>query len=254
MAAVDSLRRQEPPLDEVFAVDDGSSDHGADLLEAAGVRVLRQPGNLGRGACRQRAMQEAKHAFVVCCDATNTLPVDFVSRALVWFRDPSVAAVFGLITDPAPEGVVARWRARHLFKANAAHTVSHGAPLITYGTVVRASAAEEVGGYDPRLRHSEDGDLGERLLKAGHDVVADPSLEVHCNIRNSVGEVLERYWRWYAGKDESFGLRAYFQALQFSVKAMAWRDLRLGDPPAALVSLLVPQYQLWRFIRRRVGI
>ena len=40
--------------DEVFAIDDGSTDCSADLLEKAGVRVLKQPANLGRGAARRR--------------------------------------------------------------------------------------------------------------------------------------------------------------------------------------------------------
>jgi glycosyltransferase involved in cell wall biosynthesis len=252
VAAVDSLRRQEPSLGEVFAIDDGSSDKGADLLEAAGVRVVRQPANLGRGAARRRAMVEARHEFVLCCDATNTLPTDFAKRALLWFEDPNVAALFGLITDPAPKGVVSRWRARNLFKSEEQHSVSRNAPLITFGTMVRARAVAAVGGYDASLRHTEDAELGRRLLAAGHDVIGDPSLAVFCNIQNSLPEVLERYWRWYAGQDESFGLGAYFKAVWFSIRSMAWRDLKAGDPLASAISLLLPQYQLWRFLTGRM--
>ena len=140
LAAVDSLRSQRPALDEVFAIDDGSIDESVALLEAAGVLVLRQPANLGRGAARQLAMNVAQHEFVLCCDATNILPDDFAARALPWFEDNKVAAVVGLITDPNPQGVVSQWRARNLFKADVPRVASAGAPFITFGTMVRSSA------------------------------------------------------------------------------------------------------------------
>ena len=254
LAAVDSLRRQQPPLDEVFAIDDGSTDHSADLLEKAGVRVLKQPANLGRGAARRLAMQVALHEFVLCCDATNVLPVDFAARALPWFGDPKVAAVVGLITDPNPRGVVSRWRARNLFKAGVPRSASKGASFITFGAMVRSSAVVAVGGYDASLRHSEDAELGSRLEGANFDVVGDPSLQVFCNIRNSLPQVLERYWRWYAGKDELLSLKSYFKRVLFSIRNMAWGDLQAGEPLTCFISLLLPHYQLWRDLKGKIGL
>ena len=251
LAAVDSLRNQQPPLDEVFAIDDGSTDKSAAVLEAAGVRVLRQPGNFGRGAARRLAMDVALYEFVLCCDATNRLPADFALRALQWFEDRSVAAVVGLISDPNPKGVVSRWRARNLFKAEELRVATKGAPLITFGTMVRADSVAAVGGYDPTLRHTEDAELGQRLLLANYEVVGDPSLQVFCNIRNTLPEVLERYWRWYAGKDEAFCWKSYVKMIKYSMRTMAFQDLKAGDPLACLISLLLPHYQLWRYIQKR---
>lgn len=252
LAAVDSLRRQQPALDEIFTIDDGSTDGGADLLEAAGVRVFRQPGNLGRGAARRLAMQSAKHEFVLCCDATNKLPSDFAARALRWFENSNVAAVVGLITDVNPRGVVSRWRARNLFKVGVLRSSSMSAPFVTYGAMVRSSAIACVGGYDASLRHTEDAELGCRLAASNYNVVFDPLLQVHCNNQNSLAEVLERYWRWYAGKDESFGLMLYLKLIKIYVFRMAWEDLKSGDPLSCGISLLLPHYQLWRFVKARL--
>ena len=252
LAAVDSLRNQQPPLDEVFAIDDGSTDQSATLLRAAGIRVFQQHANLGRGAARLRAMEVARHQLVLCCDATNMLPADFAARAVPWFEDPEVAAVVGLITDPNPRGVVSRWRARNLFKSGASRSASKGAQLITFGTMVRASAVAAVGGYDLTLRHTEDAELGLRLNGANYDIVGDPRLHVLCNTQNSLAEVLERYWRWYAGKDELFGLKTYIKAIIFSIRSMAWGDLKDRDLPACAISLLLPHYQLWRFLKRKI--
>lgn len=250
-AALEALQAQDHCVDEVFAVDDGSIDGVDSFIDAIGVRTLRNSVNMGRGATRHRAMLEAKGELVVCCDATNVLPPDFVRRLLSWFEDPKVAAVYGWIQDARPRGAVSRWRARHLFKADHPMSVRHHAPLITYGTIMRRSAVLEVGNFDPNLRHSEDAELGERLLAAGYDIVFDPSVPVYCNVRNTLGQVLERYWRWYAGSDEGITWRGYWRNVVFSVKGMAWHDLKAGDPLAALISLVCPHYRHWRSLIRR---
>jgi len=246
VAAVESLSRQDACLLETLAISDGSTDDGTELLEQAGVWVLGQPGNLGRGAARARAMDEVNGELVVCCDATNVLPQDFVRRLLPWFSDPKVAAVYGRIQDRNPRGSVGRWRRRHLFKSECGMETQHKAPLITGGALVRRSAIIEVGNFDPALRHSEDIDLGERLLAAGYDVVFDPNVPVFCNVQNTLVEVLDRYWRWYAGKDEVVSWGSYRRNVVLSIKSMAWEDLRRGDPLAALISLICPHYQFWK--------
>jgi glycosyltransferase involved in cell wall biosynthesis len=255
LAAVDSLRHQEPPLGEVFAVDDGSTDGGGQLLEAAGVRVYRQPRNLGRGASRRLAMQEARNPFVLCCDATNVLPPDFCRRSTDWFTDSKVAAVFGRITQRSGGDAVTRWRGRHLFKiprpGMTALPAEHRACLSTYGAIVRQSAVLAVGNYDPALRHSEDADLGRRLLAADWDVVRDPSLEVVSTVPNTLWQVLERYWRWYAGSEESISWRSYPKLIAYSIKSMAASDVRDGEIGCAFISLICPHYQFWRSLLRQ---
>jgi len=59
--ALRSIMRQSHPVADVFVVDDGSTDGSAEVAERLGVRVLKQPSNLGRGAARARAMEAASH-------------------------------------------------------------------------------------------------------------------------------------------------------------------------------------------------
>ena len=247
--AVASLRAQESPLDEVFAVDDGSTDEGAARLEAAGVRVIRQPKNLGRGAARARAMQEAQGELVLCCDATNVLPADFARKARVWFEDENIAAVYGLLCDPQPRGAIERWRARHLFRSDISRARQHGATLITYGAIVRARAVAAVGGYNQKWRHNEDNELGDRIAAAGGDIVFDPELKIICNTRNTLRQVLERYWRWNVDTKKRMSAVWYLRLVWYSLRTMAASDLRARDPLAACISLLTPHYQLWRQFR-----
>ena len=251
LAALQSVADQDLDLIEIFALDDGSTDGGQELLESRGFRCIHQPFNQGRGAARHRAMLEAEGDFVVGCDATNVLPVDFVSQLLPWFDDPKVAAVAGWIKDPLPRGAVSRWRSRHLFKAHHCMTVQHNASLGAGGCgLIRKSAVLAVGNFNPLLRHSEDEELGKRLLAAGYDIVFDPSATYICNVRNTLMQVLERYWRWHAGSDKIDGeissWKSYLKNIAYSVKVMAWHDITNGDLTASCISLICPHYGFWK--------
>lgn len=251
--ALMSVRTQMPPPVETILIDDGSGD-GSTGEVPEGVRVVRQTQNLGRGAARARAMRELPYEFVLCCDATNVLAPDFLTRALRHFEDERVAAVYGRIGQPVQTTAIGRWRGRHLFKAEVDFKLQHDAMLATYGAVVRASAVSQVGGYGARLRHSEDADLGGRLLTAGYQVIFDPSLAVTSLAPARMGATFERYWRWYAGADEATTWSGYARNIAYSVRGMAAADLRARDVASVPLSLLAPHYQFWRSRwRRRAG-
>ncbi len=251
LASLDSLRAQSVPPTEICLLDDGSTDRSVDVGVRAGVRVVRMERNSGRGAVRARAMKELQHEFVACCDATNTLAPDFVERSLRWMDDPQVAGVFGRITQQPPRCLSDRWRGRHLFKVNEPMTLKHGGLLSTWGCLLRRSAVLDVGNFDSRLRHSEDAELGRRLLAKNYDVVFDPELKVVAGVTNTLGQVMERYWRWYAGVEERVSWRQYFKQVAYAAKVMARQDLRDGDLWSVPVSLFTPHYQFWKSWTRR---
>lgn len=253
-AAVESVLEQTVPPAEVVVVDDGSRADSIDTLRGLPVRLIRHDHNLGRGAVRVRAMAETKEPLVLCCDATLALDREFAARALPWFFQSDVAAVFGVFEKGAPHTATERWRERHLFKVGVPRTVQRDASLATGGAVLRRTSVAAAGGFDSRLRHSEDADLGRRLLARGDAVVCDPSLRFSALDRNSVGEVLERYWRWHAGAEEHTDWRGYLRLNSYALKVMARADLAARDPLAAAISLACPHYQFWKSrLRRRAG-
>jgi len=252
--ALASLQQQSYPVDELFLVDDGSTDGSRVVAEQMGVRVVAMGRNAGRGAVRATAMEQAQHELVLCCDATNRLPEDFMARAIPWFGVPHVAAAFGRILQNQNTCLSNRWRARHLFKVKEVVVLHHQAQLSTYGCVLRRDAVMQVGNFDRSLRHNEDVELGRRLLAADFDVIFDPQLNAISGVTNSVREVLDRYWRWHAGSNESATLRGYAKQVWFATKVMAARDLRDGDPLSIPITLVSPHYQFWKsWMRQKLG-
>jgi glycosyltransferase involved in cell wall biosynthesis len=249
-STIASIRAQSVPVDELFVVDDGSTDGTAGAAASLGIRVVAFPANQGRGAARALAMTEAAHELVLCCDAAMTLDPGFVKNALPWFDDARVAAVFGWVTQPPPADAAGRWRGRHLFKTPITGP-QRRAKLATGGAVLRASAAGEVGGFNTALRLAEDADLGARLLAADYDVILDPKLTVISAVPNTLAEALERYWRWNTAPYGRMGAGVYLRQIVYSIKVMAREDLLAHDPAAALISLICPHYQFWKSVQKR---
>lgn len=63
-----------------MVVDDGSADGTADVARAAGVRVLENPGNRGKGYSVRHGMLQAKGDWVLFTDADLSAPIDDLEK------------------------------------------------------------------------------------------------------------------------------------------------------------------------------
>ena len=229
-----------PELDEIVAIDDGSTDGGFYGIEHSGVRLIRIECNGGRGAARARALNETSGDFLLSVDGTKALAPNFLVGALSHMEDSSVAAVNGRNWQSNSETAADRWRGRHLFKMDYLSGVKRNAGLNTNGVLLRRSAVEEVGGFDLTRRHSEDAELGSRLNRAGYKVLFDPKLVVEENACNSWRQVFERQWRYNVGLRDQFSVRSWLMFVRQSWAVMLPRDWRLSDWKCAFASLVFP--------------
>jgi glycosyltransferase involved in cell wall biosynthesis len=61
---------------EIVVVDDGSRDDTAEVAEAVGARVLRNPGNCGKGYSVRHGIMEAKGSWILFSDADLSAPIE----------------------------------------------------------------------------------------------------------------------------------------------------------------------------------
>ena len=251
---VDSIYHQSVKPQNITILDDGSYPKIKLPNSSSKFRIIHSDLNRGRGFIRKLAIDDADTELVLLCDSTNIIPKDFIKSAIDHFKDPEVAAVSGKIANESNACSMAlNWRGRHLFKQDHdfGEIIQQAVSLTTYGTLVRRSAVLDVGNFNPSLRHSEDKDLGKRLLSSGYKIIGNPNLFVYSIKKDSVLSVLERYWRWYGGEDERMSFHDYLHAIRSSIKPMIQQDLKAKDWRAAIVSFICPHYGYIRHLYRK---
>lgn len=65
---------------EVIVIDDGSTDRTAEIAEAAGARVIRQPRNRGYGASLKAGIKASRTEYVLTMDADGQHRLDDVAK------------------------------------------------------------------------------------------------------------------------------------------------------------------------------
>jgi glycosyltransferase involved in cell wall biosynthesis len=165
--AIASARAQDPVSVEVVAVDDGSTDATARVLDQhRGVRVVRRQ-RVGVSAARNAGLQASTGAFVAFLDADDRLlPGALATNLQLLAAEPACAFAAGhhrridergaALPGPPPRACAGDAYAQ-LLGGNFVHTAA---------VLYRRAPLEAAGGFDPRLDVCEDWDLYLRLARA----------------------------------------------------------------------------------------
>ncbi len=197
LETLDSVFAQTFADFEVIVVNDGSPDDTAarlrPLAEAGRIRYFEQP-NAGQAAARNRGLAEARGEFIAFLDDDDVWPPDKLAWQVAVLRDePGVDVVYGQRLemgggpthpgDHAPEGEV--------FAA----FVSQGWIQSPGQVLIRRSALERTGGFDPAIWGTDDWDLWLRLARGSQfRYGARPALIYRRHATNASKNFL-RMWR-----------------------------------------------------------
>ncbi len=176
---------------EVIVVDDGSTDETARVLDSiAGIRVIRKK-NGGKPSALAAALRHAHgEAVLVLDDDDLIMPGALNVLGTALFERDERVAVWGdalLINESGDAILGERTGLRYPPEIMRAAILAQ-IPATTGATLMRTSALEKVGGYDPRLIRGEDMDLFLRLSAVGEMVsVPFPTflLRVHDGVRGT---------------------------------------------------------------------
>jgi glycosyltransferase involved in cell wall biosynthesis len=225
--AVESARRQEPPL-EIIVVDDGSTDEetlaACERLEADGVQVIHQV-NSGPAPARMAGVRATDADYVFALDADDLLAPGALGRLRSLLDvHPGVAAAWGSIQSFGALEHVHRSR-RSLDPWQVSY--QNHLPICS---LYRRSALLEAGGWQLPGGY-EDWDLWMSLAERGWKGVGIPEVTAH--YRAQTGRRLSRSSRRHAERIER--LRARHPAL-FSDRARN----RRSSPAPRLLKVALP--------------
>lgn len=235
---LDSLR---PQVRRVIYVDSGSTDDSLTTARARGAEVVALDMSVPFTAARARnaglaALAADAPDFVQLVDGDCEVRADWVSTALRAMADhPRAVVVCGRRRERYPDATI------YNRLCDAEWDTPVGEALACGGdALMRYSAVQAVGGYDPTLIAGEEPDLCLRLRRAGGEVWrVDAEMTLHDAAMTRFGQWWQRSRR--AGHAFAEGAWRYGRApekhwLRETRRALSWGA---GVPVVALVAGLI---------------
>jgi len=156
---------------EVVVVDDGSTDESAQIALGLGVTCIRQP-QRGPASARNAGIAASTAPLLVFLDADDLIPAGTIASQLAYLADhPNADGVMGMQRYEVLDGVaLPDWAVAD--KVGGSDERSR--PMV-FASMIRRSAFDRVGCFDPRFRLNEDGDWLMRANEVGvvMDLVSD---------------------------------------------------------------------------------
>jgi glycosyltransferase involved in cell wall biosynthesis len=171
-AALESVGSQTFEDWQIVLVDDGSTDHTADVVApfidrfGSKLRYIQQE-NHGLPAARNAAIRASTSEFLALLDADDVwMPCRLSESIMALAKRPGAGIAYGLITYIDPDG-----RSLTTFEGNVGHAEGQIAPYIYMRGVelpcptitIRRACVDEVGLFDETMRSTEDRDLWLRI-------------------------------------------------------------------------------------------
>lgn len=175
-----SVLAQEYERFRIIAIDDGSTDDSAAIVEEYPEVTLIRQENQGPAAARNAGLAAADAPYIALHDADDLLPPNKLRIQIGHLEEhPEVACVLGRQEwiDPPP------WLPR-----DALFGELGGIPLPS--AVFRTAVLRELGGFDPSFRTGEDVDLLMRLREAKHGISVLPDVVLYRRYHGSNLSVL----------------------------------------------------------------
>ena len=152
-------------LEDIFFVDDQSSDESLEIAESFSVRCLRAEAR-GPGAARNTGWRASTSDLIWFIDADCVAEPDALSILVAHTTSPGVAAVGGSYENLHPESLLASLIHLEIVER---HSRMPAEPdfLASFNVLYRREDLMRAGGFDERLKKAQDADLAFRVRELG---------------------------------------------------------------------------------------
>lgn len=193
---MDGLMRLDYPDYEVIVVNDGSTDHTAEIVREYDVRMISTE-NMGLSSARNTGLQESTGEIVAYIDDDAYPDPQWLKYLAVAYMNSDHAGIGGPNINPGNDGPIADCVAnspgRPLHVLTSDEIAEH---IPGCNMSFRRDVLLEIKGFDPIYRAAgDDVDLCWRVQHAGYTIGFHPSAFVWHHSRNSV----RTYWKQQQG-------------------------------------------------------
>ncbi|MDD2851537.1 MAG: glycosyltransferase [Desulfuromonadaceae bacterium] len=202
-ACLQALQTQTyPGAVQLVVINDGSTDRTSEVARSfSGVMVIDQK-NQGRAAARNRGILESAGDVLAFTDADCIPNPDWLNMLVRRLREHKRRGIVGGAVV-IPPGANIWQRLDHQAWAHSTGPDSPAGPTLFASTASMCLWREVftvVGGFDFRLRGSEDSDLAFRVHCAGYENFFEPAAVIeHCHPRTTLASFLRQrynYGKW----------------------------------------------------------
>lgn len=195
---------------EILAIDNGSTDGTAALIQSRPVRYLREE-RRGVSNARNRGIAESRGEILAFVDADCIVEPQWLTELVRPFEDPEVGGVAGDLKHIPPETPAERQAVRLLGNWQRFAFSSEPPYAVTANAAYRREVLARIGPFDPDMTRAQDVELGLRFqeLSDRRLAFAERATARHRNRSTQIGFFRQQLgWAYGAGL-----LGAKFEAL-----------------------------------------
>ncbi len=194
---LEGIFNQSRPADDVFIIDDGSSDRTVELAGKYPVRVIRHAVNLGLAAARNSALRNTDADLVASLDSDCKPGRDWLKHLSEKMVSSNIAGAGGKTIEVGTSGLIDRWRAVHMRQHWGNRKKNNPDFLFGSNTLFHRKLLLGIGSYNEKYGNNfEDVDISVRLKEKGYSLVYEPLAVVEHLRKDDVSSLLNNFWKW----------------------------------------------------------
>jgi glycosyltransferase involved in cell wall biosynthesis len=195
--AIDSILNQKYQDIEFIIVNDGSTDSSREIIlgyKDPRIQLIDNKHNMGLTKSLNRGLEKAKGKFIARMDADDiSLPDRFaIQMEIMEGHKVDICGTAMQIID-GNGNIIGRMGPTNVIDPDLpASMLDHSTCLLHPTIMMKRSALEEVGGYNPDIRYAQDVDMWARMALAGKKAIVIPATLVQYRQHSSQTSHVQR--------------------------------------------------------------